>query len=1417
MKRIISILISISMLLMSVPVFAISGTGTESNPYLISTASDIAKIHNDLNGYYKLTTNINMSGVEFEPIGNENEGAFTGIIDGDGYTISNLNINLPENKYVGFVGYLEGTVKNLKLTNVKASGYRYVGGLVGYAEENSIVNNCSVNGDICGIYNIIDVYVGGVVGYAVENSEIYSCTMYGSVCGEFQEYATQIGYIGGISGYSDADIFYCTNNAYVYQSVSNYGEKFMGGIVGYSTGEITGCDNHGDFGEGLGNIGGISGYNTGSITNCNNYGSFDDSVSYGGGITGRNKGIISRSSNHGVIKGTYSGGIAGENAASIENCENYGSIEGTYSGGVAGYNGKSVLSCVNYGDITKGAWCGGIVGHNLGSIEYCVNSGTITATSQAVYYRYYSVSDYSSSAAGIAGHNENTIQNCYNNGGVENYYYTTGRDDVYVCAAGIATNENGIIKNCINSGKIISSVSYNSHYNYAYSSGICSVNLRSESTTSKLEISDCINSGYVYAYHAYSDSYAYVNSSNAYQLSNIGTISPNTDYKKIKSFNGFKEKSSFENLDFINIWDIESLTNSGFPQLQSLPEHIKLNESVKIMEVGDTGSLYAYIDGNSERVTWSCQDDSIATVLSNGTVVAKSIGATTVTATNSNGMKANCLIYVYGKASSVELSCDEINIDQGKTSTIKALQSPSEANETVIWYSENENIATVSQTGMITAISKGTTNIYAVTTSSNIRAECTVNVYAPITSITLSTTSKTVKLGTNDVITATISPSDYEGNITWSSSDENIVTVNQEGKIYAKNLGTANIICSSDSGLTATCSVTVKQPATNIGLNQSAITTYVGSTYQLSANVLPLDTTDTVTWSSSSTSYATVSSTGLVTGKNVGTATITATTTNGLTAKCVVTIKATQVLPTTLSISDRYLLLAPDDTKLITATLEPSNVTETLISWTSSNENVAIVSNTGVVTAKANGFATIKAITSNGISAECVIKVASADGPTVILNSIKASPGGTAQVKANIVKNPGLSAYKFKVNYDADVLSPVSITPNVEFGGTFSTNLDDADRTGLNVLWYSGNEDVAINGELFTVNFKVNDSAAYGDSSIVSIEYGATDICDVSGNYIAIYTEDATVSITDPRPGDIYEDSDVNVYDLTLLSRYITSLETFTARQEEAADVNNDGRVDILDVIRLAQYLVNWSGIELMSLDLYDEPTTPVISVGSASVNELNEAEIPVYIKNNSGILGYRFVLDYNAEDIEILSITPSELINKDGFNHNLGAESQATDGLVVSCFTSGNNITDDGVLFTVKVRYKNPADTSVSPISVVDSFDNMGNENATYVTATYETGYALGDDYIVTNRVVGDTNFSCELYFDDSYAEQSAKAIIAFYDGDGRMVQLMPKDITVKPGKVDLSIDYDKKAYATYKLMIWEGMSSLKPITDVK
>ena len=441
----------------------------------------------------------------------------------------------------------------------------------------------------------------------------------------------------------------------------------------------------------------------------------------------------------------------------------------------------------------------------------------------------------------------------------------------------------------------------------------------------------------------------------------------------------------------------------------------------------------------------------------------------------------------------------------------------------------------------------------------------------------------------------------------------------------------------------------------------------------------------------------------------------------------------------------------------------------------------------------------------------------SASGPSVIVDNVKSFPAGIAKTKVNIIRNPGISGYKFTINYDDTLLTPVYVTANEEFGGTLTTNLDDENRTEFNVVWYSSSDtDIDVNGELFTIDFKVVETAELGDYSDISIEYGAKDICNTAGENIALYTESAKVTVEEPLPGDIYEDGDVNIYDLTLLARHMIGLADFTDRQMEAANVTDDDLVDIKDVVKLAQYVVGWTDMELMSLmSLSAEiPETPTVTVGTASVNDANEADIPVYIKNNTGIAAYRFVLDYNADDIEIVSITPSDFINPENFGANLGQEND--EGLIVFCYQESNAVTD-GELFTIKVRYKNPTDTSVSPISIKSAENNFCNQAIENVAVNYETGYALGDDYIVANKVVGDTNLSCELYFDNSYAEQTAKAIIAFYDADDRMVQLMPKDITVKPGKVDLSIDYDKKAYATYKLMIWEGLNSLKPITEAK
>ena len=180
----------------------------------------------------------------------------------------------------------------------------------------------------------------------------------------------------------------------------------------------------------------------------------------------------------------------------------------------------------------------------------------------------------------------------------------------------------------------------------------------------------------------------------------------------------------------------------------------------------------------------------------------------------------------------------------------------------------------------------------------------------------------------------------------------------------------------------ATAELTVKVPVavTGISLQTTSVDLVVGETSTLVATVNPTDASDkSITWSSSDTTIATVSSSGVVTAKGIGTATITATTVDGgKTAKCTVYVEpAPPVPPTTIKLNYSERTLEVGDTYTLRATLSPDNVTEeyTEVVWGSYNTNVAIVSSTGKITAIGVGQTVIYARTLNGLSAYCDVTV----------------------------------------------------------------------------------------------------------------------------------------------------------------------------------------------------------------------------------------------------------------------------------------------------------------------------------------------------------------------------------------------------------------------------------------------------------
>ena len=314
------------------------GTGTEDDPYLISTPQQLAYLSYLVNNsstnssyrslYYEQTTNLNMSAYWWDAIGYSSSSYyFGGHYNGGGFTIAGLYTEAGTTSsysYQGLFGYIEGTTSNFAeihdvgIIDSNIQGYQYIGGIAGYAYS-STITNCYNTGSVTGSSD----YVGGIAGYA-SSSTITNCYNTGLVTGS--------GYVGGITGWaSGSTILKCYSDGSVITSGDN-----SGGIAGFVTdSEFKECYNIGSV-SGLNYIGGIIGSASFSIdaelkswiTECYNSGSVNGELFYLGGIVGlANSCIISNCYNIGLLSGPDAiGGIVGMFYGEIYNSYNNGEI-----------------------------------------------------------------------------------------------------------------------------------------------------------------------------------------------------------------------------------------------------------------------------------------------------------------------------------------------------------------------------------------------------------------------------------------------------------------------------------------------------------------------------------------------------------------------------------------------------------------------------------------------------------------------------------------------------------------------------------------------------------------------------------------------------------------------------------------------------------------------------------------------------------------------------------------------------------------------------------------------------------------------------------------------------------------------------------------------------------------------------------
>ena len=571
-------------------------------------------------------------------------------------------------------------------------------------------------------------------------------------------------------------------------------------------------------------------------------------------------------------------------------------------------------------------------------------------------------------------------------------------------------------------------------------------------------------------------------------------------------------------------------------------ESIMLSQNSMKFNIGDAAvTLLAKItpDKTSQKgVTWTSSNYNVANVDSSGKVTPVSGGTAIITAISllDKTKKATCSITVTGPlsdnkvhATRVTLNLNKYDSIAGTTFTLKQVIMPSNAtNKNVTWSSSNENVATVSATGIVTPIAIGVALIVVKTVDGENVDGCIVNVrWRDLTGISLSQNSATLKIGNTLTLKPSLTPLDASNKrIIWISGNENVAKVSVAGVVTAITPGTVGIIGRTVEGnYLIHCIVYIAEEIDSITLNQNNIKLNLSdSPVTLLAKIMPDNITiKDIMWTSSNYSIANVDSKGKVTPMSGGTATITATSVHDKSKKvtCNITVIGpaidTKIHAAKVTLNFHQKDLVAGTTFSLNQVIMPSNASIKTVIWSSSNEDVATVSSTGVVTPIEEGMTLIVVKTVDGGNIDsCIVNVKKQEVTGMSLNI----NGSTLKIGSSLTLKP--------------VITPL-------------------DASNKSIIWSSGNETVA----------KVSEAGV-----VTAITPGTVGIIGrtMDGNYLVyciVYVPEQVDSITLSQNSIKFRLGDAA---LTLLAKIMpdnSSVKrvTWTSSNPVVANVDSSGKV----------------------------------------------------------------------------------------------------------------------------------------------------------------------------------------------------------------------------------------------------------------
>ena len=415
--------------------------------------------------------------------------------------------------------------------------------------------------------------------------------------------------------------------------------------------------------------------------------------------------------------------------------------------------------------------------------------------------------------------------------------------------------------------------------------------------------------------------------------------------------------------------------------------------------VGEKIKIELYSSNNKKITDFSkykfyTNNSAVASISSDGTIVAKKTGSTYITIISPKGNAAECTVRVKPAPAKVTINPTSVTLGVGEKLTIsESTNSGSYANAANLkWSSSSASVAAVAKgntnKAVITAKSVGTANV-KITLYNGKTATCKVTVKPAPMSVKTNPASITLGVGESYTISESTNSGSYANaaNLAWSSYNNSVATVTKgsgnKAVVTAKGTGTAYILITLFNGKSAICKVTVKPAPASVKTNPTSVTLGKGESYTISegTNSGSYANAANLKWSSSNTKVATVTkgsaNKATIKATGVGTAYVKITLYNGKTAQCKVTVKNA---PSSVSLSKTSLTLNKGASYTISeSTNSGSYANAANLKWTSSNSSVATVTkgsgNKAVIKAKAKGTAYIRITLYNGKTAQCKVTV----------------------------------------------------------------------------------------------------------------------------------------------------------------------------------------------------------------------------------------------------------------------------------------------------------------------------------------------------------------------------------------------------------------------------------------------------------